>query len=135
MAVQLLRLFRRLGRRRYSLALFPRVRRRGVELALLAFLVLVRARHTVLYELASQRFFEVSLRDARFRERATGYVRRRLLGEVSAGGHPAKAVLLLPLRLLRATARAALRAAGKLAARGAYVVLCAYLLIRRRPAR
>ena len=134
MAVQLLRLFRRLGRKRYSLALFPLVRRRGIALALLAFLLLVRARHTVLYDLGSQRLFEVSLRDAAFRQRASSYVRRRLLGEDSAA-HPAKAVLLLPLRLLRATTRVMLRAAAELTARGAYVALSAYLLIRGRRAR
>ena len=134
MAVQLLRLFRRLGRKRYSLALFPLVRRRGIALALLAFLLLVRARHTVLYDLGSQRLFEVSLRDAAFRQRASSYVRRRLLGEDSAA-HPAKAVLLLPLRLLRATTRVMLRGAAELTARGAYVALSAYLLIRGRRAR
>lgn len=125
MALQLLRIFWNLGKKRYNVALFPLQRRGWIAFVLAAFMALVRAKHTVLYDFVGSRFIEVSLRDERFRRKVKEYLARKLLGEEPPSGDPptgwsAPRLARLPLRAGRLAVKGAAAVAEEAASRAVY---------------
>ncbi|MDD5629813.1 MAG: radical SAM protein [Elusimicrobia bacterium] len=135
LAVQMVRRFRELRRKRYELALWPiRWRHSGLLVggAFTAFILIARPRRAVLYDFGTSRFIVVSWRNPGFRNRVFKLLIKKILGP-SAAEHPVQAVLILPWRLLRLLARIGMFALGEAFSRALYASLLVYLLAWGRP--